>query len=59
MSFKERGDTFGYASEQLIADARLSWQANDETELSFGVDNFNKDKPGPITLFRSVPIYLS
>lgn len=39
----QRGDTFGYASEQLIADARLSWQANDQTELSLGVDNFNND----------------
>ncbi len=40
----QRGDTYGYASEQLIADARLSWQANDSTELSFGVDNINNDK---------------
>lgn len=40
----QRGDTFGYASEQLIADVRLSWQANESTELSFGVDNINNDK---------------
>jgi iron complex outermembrane receptor protein len=40
----QRGDTFGYASEQIIADARLSWQANANTELSFGVDNINNDK---------------
>jgi iron complex outermembrane receptor protein len=40
----QRGDTFGYASEQLIADVRLSWKANDSTELSFGVDNINNDK---------------
>jgi iron complex outermembrane recepter protein len=39
----QRGDTYGYASEQLIADARLSWQANANTELSLGVDNFNND----------------
>lgn len=39
----QRGDTFGYASEQLIQDARLSWQASDHTELSFGVDNINND----------------
>lgn len=39
----QRGDTFGYASEQLIADARLSWQANAATELSFGIDNINND----------------
>lgn len=40
----QRGDTYGYASEQLVADTRLSWQANDSTELSFGVDNINNDK---------------
>lgn len=40
----QRADTFGYASEQLIADARLSWQANANTEVSFGVDNFNNDQ---------------
>lgn len=40
----QRGDTYGYASEQLIADARLSWQANGNTEISLGVDNFNNDK---------------
>lgn len=40
----QRGDTYGYASEQLIADARLSWQATDSTELSVGVDNINNDR---------------
>lgn len=40
----QRGDTFGYSSEQLIADARVTWQFNEQTELSFGVDNFNNDK---------------
>lgn len=40
----QRGDTFGYASEQLIADTRVSWQANESTELSFGIDNINNDK---------------
>jgi iron complex outermembrane receptor protein len=40
----ERGDTFGYASEQLISDIRLSWQADGHTELSIGVDNLNNDK---------------
>jgi len=40
----QRGDTFGYASEQLIADARIAWQVNEQTELSFGVDNINNDK---------------
>jgi iron complex outermembrane receptor protein len=40
----QRGDTFGYSSEQLIADARIAWQVNKQTELSFGVDNINNDK---------------
>lgn len=38
------GDTYGYASEQLIADVRLSWQANEQTEFSVGIDNINDDK---------------
>jgi iron complex outermembrane receptor protein len=40
----QRGDTFGYASEQLIADTRLSWQTNESTEISFGIDNINNDQ---------------
>jgi iron complex outermembrane recepter protein len=40
----QRGDTFGYASEQLIVDTRLSWQMDDNTEISFGIDNINNDK---------------
>ncbi|RYZ90825.1 MAG: TonB-dependent receptor, partial [Moraxellaceae bacterium] len=40
----QRGDTFGYASEQLINDARISWRTNADTELSFGIDNINNDK---------------
>lgn len=40
----QRGDTFGYSSEQLIADARIAWQFNEHTELSVGVDNVNNDK---------------
>lgn len=40
----QRGDTYGYASEQLIFDTRLSYQVNTETEVSFGVDNLNNDK---------------
>ncbi len=40
----QRGDTFGYASEQFIADTRLSWQANESTELSVGIDNINNDQ---------------
>ena len=40
----QRGDTYGYASEQFIADVRLSWQASESTEVSFGIDNINNDK---------------
>jgi iron complex outermembrane recepter protein len=40
----QRGDTFGYASEQLIVDTRLSWQFTPSTEWSFGIDNINNDK---------------
>lgn len=40
----QSGDTYGYASEQLISDIRLSWQANNNTEISVGVDNINNDK---------------
>lgn len=40
----QRGDTYGYASEQLIADIRLSWQASESTEVSFGIDNIINDK---------------
>ena len=40
----QRGDTYGYASEQMIVDTRLSYQANESTEVSFGIDNINNDK---------------
>ena len=40
----QSGDTYGYQSEQLIADARLSWQANNNIEISAGVDNITNDK---------------
>jgi iron complex outermembrane recepter protein len=38
------GDTFGYASEQFVADAKLNWDVTDEARLSFGVDNLFNDK---------------
>lgn len=40
----QHGDTYGYASEQLIGDVRLSWQVSENTEVSFGIDNINNDK---------------
>lgn len=39
----QSGDTYGYSSEQLIADVRLSWQFNPNTEVSMGIDNINND----------------
>ncbi len=38
------GDTFGYASEQFVVDARLSWMATDDAEISFGIDNIGNDR---------------
>lgn len=40
----QRGDTFGYASEQFIVDARLSWSPVAHAEISFGVDNLTNDR---------------
>lgn len=40
----QRGDTYGYSSEQFILDGRLSYQVNPSTEVSFGIDNINNDK---------------
>lgn len=40
----QRGDTYGYTSELMIFDAKLSWQVTDQTEFSFGVDNIGNDK---------------
>jgi len=37
------GDTFGYASEQFILDARVNWDVTDEARISFGVDNLTND----------------
>ncbi|MET0181930.1 MAG: TonB-dependent receptor, partial [Caulobacterales bacterium] len=38
------GDTFGYASEQFIVDAKLSWLPSEHAEISFGIDNINNDR---------------
>lgn len=40
----QRGDTYGYTSEFLIIDTRLTWDVNDQVQASFGVDNLNNDK---------------
>jgi iron complex outermembrane recepter protein len=39
----QRGDTFGYASEQFIIDARVTWDASERVQVSLGVDNLNND----------------
>lgn len=40
----QRGDTYGYVSEFMIFDAKLSWDVTEQTQLSFGVDNIGNDK---------------
>jgi iron complex outermembrane recepter protein len=40
----QRGDTFGYASEQLIADVRVSYDITEALQLAVGIDNLNNDK---------------
>ena len=40
----KRGDTYTYVSEFLIVDARVSWNATRNAELSLGVDNLNNDR---------------
>jgi iron complex outermembrane receptor protein len=40
----QRGDTYGYVSEFLIVDTRLTWDVNDRVQASAGVDNLNNDK---------------
>lgn len=40
----QRGDTYGYTSELLVFDAKLSWDVTAETQISFGVDNIGNDK---------------
>lgn len=40
----QRGDTYGYTSELMIFDAKLSWQVTEQAEFSFGVDNIGNDR---------------
>lgn len=40
----QRGDTYGYTSEFLIFDAKLSWDVTDQAQISVGVDNIGNDK---------------
>lgn len=40
----QRGDTFGYTSEFLILDAKLSWDVTDQARLSLGVDNLTDNQ---------------
>jgi len=39
-----RGDAFGYRSEYLLVDARVTWKPTDVLEASIGVDNVNDDE---------------
>jgi iron complex outermembrane receptor protein len=40
----QRGDTYGYTSEFLIVDTRLTWDIDDRWQASLGVDNLGNDK---------------
>lgn len=40
----QRGDTYGYTSELLIIDLRLTWDITDQLQASMGIDNVNNDK---------------
>lgn len=40
----QRGDAYGYVSEFMIFDAKLSWDMTGQTQLSLGVDNIGNDK---------------
>jgi len=40
----QRGDTYGYTSELLVLDTRVSWDITDEVQISAGIDNLNNDK---------------
>jgi len=39
-----RGDAFGYTSEFLILDAKVSWELTGGARLSLGVDNLTNDR---------------
>jgi iron complex outermembrane receptor protein len=40
----QRGDTYGYTSEFLIVDTRLTWDIDERWQASLGVDNLGNDK---------------
>lgn len=40
----QRGDTYGYTSELLIIDLRLTWDITGHVQASIGIDNVNNDK---------------
>ncbi|MGE0667355.1 MAG: TonB-dependent receptor [Sphingomonadales bacterium] len=40
----QRGDTYGYTSELLIIDLRLTWDVTEHVQASLGIDNVNNDK---------------
>ena len=40
----QRGDTFGYASEQLIVDVRATLDLSGQLQLAAGIDNLNNDR---------------
>lgn len=39
-----RGDAYGFQSEYVLVDARLTWRPNELLEASLGIDNLNNDK---------------
>lgn len=39
-----RGDSFGYQSEYFLIDTRLSYDVNENLQVSLGVDNINNDQ---------------
>jgi len=40
----QRGDTYGYTSELLIIDLRLTWDITGQLQASMGIDNVGNDK---------------
>ena len=39
-----RGDAYGFTSEYVLVDARITWKPNDVLEASLGVDNLTNDE---------------
>jgi iron complex outermembrane receptor protein len=40
----QRGDTYGYTSELLILDLRLTWDVSEHVQMSAGIDNVTNDR---------------